>query len=277
MEAQERAALEDKARTIRKMTIDEIGYLGVGHIGGAMSVIDILTVLYYKVMKIDAENPSWEKRDKLVVSKGHAGPAVYAVLADKGYFPQSWLHTLNIGGTNLPSHCDMNRTPGIDFTTGSLGQGTSAAMGIALGDRMKGIDAYTYLIIGDGESQEGQVWEAAMFAAHYRLGKMIAFTDFNKMQIDGEVAAVMGIEDIMGKWSGFGWHVQRIDGHDVGQISDAIAAAQQEQERPSMIICDTIKGKGFFPGEGKVGSHSMAFDYARAQEAIAQLEQEGSR
>lgn len=274
MEDAERRFLEEKAREIRKLTIDEVGYLGVGHIGGAMSIVDILTVLYYKMMKIDPANPRWEERDKLVVSKGHAGPAVYAVLADKGYFPKEWLHTLNVGGTNLPSHCDMNRTPGVDFTTGSLGQGASAAMGIALGDRLKGIDANTYLIIGDGESQEGQVWEAAMFAAHYGLGNVIAFTDFNKMQIDGEVCDVMGIEDITTKWNGFGWHVQRINGHDVCQLVRAIENAQKVKERPSMIVCDTIKGKGFAPGEAKVSSHSMVFDYETAKEAIAQLEQE---
>ncbi len=274
MEAEEQAYLEKKAREIRMMTIDEIGYLGVGHIGGSMSLVEILTVLYYKIMRIEPAEPKWEERDKVVISKGHSGPTLYAILADKGYFPKEWLHTLNVGGTRLPSHCDMNLTPGIDFTTGSLGQGSSAAMGIALGDRLKGIDAYTYLVIGDGESQEGQIWEAAMFAAHYKLGNMIAFTDFNKMQIDGEVCDIMGIEDITSKWNGFGWHVQRIDGHSVCQIERAIINAQQVKERPSMIVCDTIKGKGFYPGEGKVSSHSMAFDYKTAQDAIDKLAQE---
>ncbi len=274
MEAEKRTFLEQKAKEIRVLTIDEVGYLGVGHIGGAMSVVDILTVLYYSKMNVDPKNPKMETRDKLVVSKGHSGPALYAVLADKGFFPKEWLHTLNHGGTNLPSHCDMNRTPGIDFTTGSLGQGSSAAMGIALADKMKGNDVNTYLIIGDGESQEGQIWEAAMFGAHYKLGNLIAFTDYNKMQIDGETADVMGIDDITTKWNGFGWHVQRIDGHNVVEIERAITNAQQVTERPSMIVCDTIKGKGFAPGEGKVGSHSMAFTYETAKEAIALLQGE---
>ncbi len=274
MEAEQRTFLEQKAKDIRVLTIDEVGYLGVGHIGGAMSVVDILTVLYYDKMNVDPANPRMETRDKLVVSKGHSGPALYAVLADKGFFPKEWLHTLNQGGTRLPSHCDMNQTPGIDFTTGSLGQGTSAAMGIALADKMKGIDAHTYLIIGDGESQEGQVWEAAMFGAHYKLGNMIAFTDYNKMQIDGETADVMGIDDITTKWNGFGWHVQRIDGHNVAAIAKAIDNAQKVTDRPSMIVCDTIKAKGFAPAEGLVSSHSMAFTYETAKEAIAVLQGE---
>ena len=274
MEAEQRTFLEQKAKDIRVLTIDEVGYLGVGHIGGAMSVVDILTVLYYDKMNVDPANPRMETRDKLVVSKGHSGPALYAVLADKGFFPKEWLHTLNQGGTKLPSHCDMNQTPGIDFTTGSLGQGTSAAMGIALADKMKGIDAHTYLIIGDGESQEGQVWEAAMFGAHYKLGNMIAFTDYNKMQIDGETADVMGIDDITTKWNGFGWHVQRIDGHNVAAIAKAIDNAQKVTDRPSMIVCDTIKAKGFAPAEGLVSSHSMAFTYETAKEAIAVLQGE---
>ena len=274
MEAEQRTFLEQKAKDIRVLTIDEVGYLGVGHIGGAMSVVDILTVLYYDKMNVDPANPRMETRDKLVVSKGHSGPALYAVLADKGFFPKEWLHTLNQGGTKLPSHCDMNQTPGIDFTTGSLGQGTSAAMGIALADKMKGIDAHTYLIIGDGESQEGQVWEAAMFGAHYKLGNMIAFTDYNKMQIDGETADVMGIDDITTKWNGFGWHVQRIDGHNVVAIAKAIDNAQKVTDRPSMIVCDTIKAKGFAPAEGLVSSHSMAFTYETAKEAIAVLQGE---
>ena len=271
MEAQEKAILEAKALEIRKLTIDEIGYLGVGHIGGAMSVVEILTVLYYKIMKIDPSKPKAADRDKLVLSKGHAGPTLYAILADKGYFPKEWLHTLNQGGTNLPSHCDMNRTPGIDFTTGSLGQGASAAAGIALAEKMKNSEAYTYLVVGDGESQEGQVWEMAMFAAHYQLGKLIAFNDYNKMQIDGTTFDVMGIDDVNTKWQGFGWDVQRINGHDVVQIVAAIERAKQVRERPSMIICDTLKGKGFAPGEGKVGSHNMPFTYEEAQAAIKEL------
>ena len=273
MDKEELERLTEKAKEIRKLTIDEVGYLGVGHIGGSMSVVEILTTLYYHTMRnLDPKNPGKEGRDKLVLSKGHAGPALYAILADKGYFPKEWLHTLNRGGTNLPSHCDMNRTPGIDFTTGSLGQGFSAAMGIALADKMKKNGALTYLVVGDGESQEGLVWEAAMFASHYKLGNVIAFNDYNRMQIDGETADVMDIDDVNTKWIGFGWHVQRVDGHNIARIASAAERAKAVADRPSMIICDTIKGKGFSLGEGKVGSHSMEFTYSQALEAIAALD-----
>lgn len=276
MDTQQLENLVLKAKEIRKLTIDEVGYLGVGHIGGALSVVEVLTALYYHVMEnLDPGDPRKEGRDKLVLSKGHAGPALYAVLADRGYFPVEWLHTLNRGGTLLPSHCDMNRTPGIDFTTGSLGQGASAAMGIAYADRLKGSGAYTYLIVGDGECQEGLVWEAAMFASHYALDNVIAFLDNNKMQIDGETADIMGIDDINTKWNGFGWHVQRVDGHDIRQIVKAVEKAKAVRGRPSMIICDTVKGKGFVLGEGKVGSHSMEFSYEQAREAIAWLDGRG--
>ncbi|MBI9096236.1 MAG: transketolase [Sphaerochaeta sp.] len=272
MQEKELKRLQDKAKEIRKMTIEEIGHLGLGHIGGSMSIVDILTLLYYRAMEnLDPSDPRKEGRDKLVLSKGHAGPALYSVLSDKGYFPKEWLLTLNQGGTNLPSHCDMNRTPGIDFTTGSLGQGGSAAAGIALADRLKGSSAITYLIIGDGESQEGQVWEMAMFAAQFKLHNLIAFMDFNKLQIDGHISEVMELENIVQKWTGFGWHVQRVDGHDLQALDAAVQAAKAEKSLPSMIICDTIKAKGFSPAEGKQTSHHMAFSQEMAQQAISDL------
>lgn len=275
MEEKELMRLQDKAREIRKLTIAEIGHLGLGHVGGSLSIVDVLTVLYYREMRLlDPNDPRKEGRDKLVLSKGHAGPALYAILADKGYFPQDWLFTLNIGGTNLPSHCDMNKTPGVDFTTGSLGQGGSAAAGIALADRMKGLDAITYLVIGDGESQEGQVWEMAMFAAHFKLGNLIAFMDFNKLQIDGRIHEVIELENIVQKWQGFGWHVQRIDGHDISALAAAIAIARAETALPSMIVCDTIKAKGFSPAEGQQGSHHMVLTQEAARKAILDLDAE---
>ncbi|MGH0052733.1 MAG: transketolase [Sphaerochaetaceae bacterium] len=264
--------LQDIARTIRRDTIEEIGNLGVGHIGGALSVVDILTLLYFRMMEnIDPNNPRKERRDKLVLSKGHAGPALYAVLAEKGYFPKEWLLTLNKGGTNLPSHCDMNRTPGIDFTTGSLGQGSSAAVGIALADKLKRNKAYTYLIIGDGESQEGQIWEMAMFAAQYKLSNIIAFTDYNKLQIDGSISDIIDLKDIELKWKSFGWFVQRVNGHDFEALETAIMQAKSQEEKPSMIICDTIKAKGFSIAEGLASSHNMAYTREVAQKAIEEL------
>jgi transketolase len=271
MEVKEVKNLEAKANEIRKLTIDEIGFLGVGHIGGALSVVEVLTILYYKYMDVSPEQPKKKDRDKLVLSKGHAGPTLYSVLAGKGFFPEEWLHTLNHGGTSLPSHCDMNRTPGIDMTTGSLGQGISAAIGIALGNRLDKIDKNVYLIIGDGESHEGQIWEGAMAAAHYKLNNLIAFTDNNKMGIDGYTTDTMNIEDLVAKWQAFGWFTQRIDGHNFSELETAIDRAQAEQSKPSMIVLDTVKGKGAFFAEGDLGNHNMKFDYETAQKACQLL------
>jgi transketolase len=279
--------LEAAAKEIRKRTIDTIGYLGVGHIGGALSIVELLAALYYKEMRVDPSSPRMEGRDRLVLSKGHAGPALYSALALKGFFPLEWLHTLNQGGTKLPSHCDRNRTPGIDMTTGSLGQGISAACGIALANKIDKREVYTFAIVGDGESDEGEVWEAAMFAGHYGLSRLIAFTDNNRMQIDGTTAEVMSVDGKPGadgslgpsrldaKWAAFGWAAERVVGHDVGAICDAIEAAKARaakgDARPTMIVLDTVKGKGAACCEGQVGSHNMNFDYETAQKAIAAL------
>jgi transketolase len=268
---EELGLLESKAKEIRCLTIDCIGFLGTGHIGGALSVIDVLTLLYYRHMNVDPLDPRKKDRDQLVLSKGHAGPALYATLASKGFFPLEWLHTLNMGGTRLPSHCDRNRTPGIDMTTGSLGQGLSAAVGIALGNRMNGIGSRVFAVIGDGESNEGQIWEAALAARQFKLNKLIAFTDYNKMQIDGLTKDVMDLEDLSAKWSSFGWAAQRVDGHDIAAMDEAVENANNEREKPSMIILDTIKGKGASFAEGLLSSHNMAFDMATAQAAIAAL------
>ncbi|MDR2765344.1 MAG: transketolase [Tannerella sp.] len=271
MKETELKMLVAKACEIRKLTIDAIGFLGVGHVGGALSVVEVLTLLYYKYMNVSPENPRKAHRDRLVLSKGHAGPALYSVLADKGFFPKDWLHTLNRGGTRLPSHCDMHRTPGIDMTTGSLGQGISAALGMALGNRLDERDCYVYLIVGDGESHEGQVWEGAMAAAHYRLNRLIAFTDNNRMGIDGYTHDTMNLEDLAAKWRAFGWFVQRVDGHDFELMCTAVELARQELRRPSMIILDTVKGKGAFFAEGDTGNHNMQIDYETAQEACRRL------
>jgi len=271
MQEQEVEWLEAKAKKIRQLTIDSIGYLGVGHVGGSMSVVEVLTLLYYKHMNVDPDDPKKRDRDQLVLSKGHAGPALYSVLADKGFFPIEWLHTLNKGGTNLPSHCDRNRTPGIDMTTGSLGQGLSAAIGIALGNRLDHVDSTVYCIVGDGESNEGQIWEAAMAGAQFQVSNLIAFTDYNKMQIDGYMCDVMNIEDLTAKWVSFGWFVQRVNGHSFEDMDKAIERAKAEAYRPSMIVLDTIKGKGIFFAEGLLSNHNMPVDYEAAKEACARL------
>jgi transketolase len=223
-------------------------------------------------MNVTPAEPRRPDRDRLVLSKGHAGPALYAVLADKGFFPAEWLNTLNRGGTRLPSHCDRVRTPGIDMTTGSLGQGLSAAVGMALAARLDRAAHTVYAIISDGESNEGQIWEAAMAAAHWRLNRLIAFTDYNKMQIDGYVHEVMNVEDLNAKWVAFGWFVQRVDGHDLAALDGAIVRAKAEPLRPSMIVMDTVKGKGAFFAENRVESHNMKYDYETALEAIRRLE-----
>ena len=265
--------LKDKAKEIRKLTLEEIATLGTGHIGGAMSVVDLLALLYFYRMKVDPQKPRWEERDQLVVSKGHSGPAVYATLALKGFFPMDWLSTLNKGGTSLPSHCDRNKTPGIDMTTGSLGQGFSAALGIALGLKIDKKSSVVYTIIGDGESNEGQVWEGALFAAHQKLSNLIAFTDYNRQQLDGYTKDILDLDDLAAKWKSFNWFVQEVDGHDIAALDAAIEKALEEKEKPSMIVMHTTKGKGAFFAEGVEKNHSMVFDMEKAKEAITKLEE----
>lgn len=277
MDKERLAFLKSKALEIRKLTIEEIGTLGTGHIGGAMSIVELLALLYFHRMHIDPQQPRMADRDQLVVSKGHAGPAVYATLALKGYFPKDWLSTLNTGGTKLPSHCDRNLTPGIDMTTGSLGQGFSAALGIALGLRMDKVSATVYTIIGDGESDEGQVWEAALFAGSQGLSNLIAFTDYNKQQLDGYTKDIINLDDLDAKWNAFGWYTQRVDGHDIAALDEAIEKAVGQGKKPAMIIMDTIKGRGCSFAEGIQNNHSMAFNLEKAKEAIAALEASASQ
>ena len=250
--------LNKKADEIRKLIVEMIGRLGVGHIGGALSVVDVLTALYYKEMKIDPKNPKWQERDRFIMSKGHAGPALYAVLADKGYFDKELLKTLNQPHTLLPSHCDMNLTPGVDMTAGSLGQGLSAAVGMALGSKLDKNENYIYAIIGDGESQEGQIYEALMLAGHRKLDNLIVFIDNNKMQIDGMTDDINTIEPIDKKAEAFNFYTQRIDGHNIEEILKAIKKAKEQKEKPSFIILETIKGYGFRYAEEKgTGCHNM--------------------
>jgi len=249
--------LEKKAKEIRKLTIEMIGKLGIGHIGGCLSIADILAVLFFDEMNIDAKEPKMPDRDRFILSKGHGGPAVYATLALKGYFDKSELDTLNRPNTKLPSHCDMNLTTGIDMTAGSLGQGFSAAMGFAIAAKIDKKDYHVFTIIGDGESQEGQIWEAAMLAGSRGLDNIIAFTDFNNAQIDGTSDEINSIRPLDDKWRAFKWHVQVINGHDIEAILEAIRVAKSVTGKPSMIICDTIKGKGAYFAEGDVGSHNM--------------------
>jgi transketolase len=268
------AELRKTANRARCLTLEAIGRIGIGHIGGSLSIADILTLLYYRHMHVDPKQPTMPDRDILVLSKGHSGPALYSILAMKGYFPMEWLQTLNDDGTNLPSHCDMFRTPGIDMTTGSLGQGLSAAVGIALANRMDGINRKVYAILGDGENNEGQVWEAAMSAAHFNLNSIIVFVDYNKMTADGYIYDIMSIDDITAKWTAFGWFALRCNGHDFEEMEVSVERAKKQTARPSVIVLDTKKGKGAFFAEGKVGNHNMACDDETAKKAIEFLKQE---
>lgn len=247
-----------KARQLRDDAIETIGRFGSGHIGGTMSVMDALTVIYYAKANIDSQNPQKEDRDRVVMSKGHAGPAMYVTLADKGYFPKEWLATLNKNGTLLPSHCDMTKTPGIDMTAGSLGQGVSCAVGMALALKTDKNPATVYCFVGDGESQEGQVWEASMFAGSHHLDNLILLLDYNKKQLDGLVADINDIAPAKDKWEAFGFYVQDIDGHDIEAISDAIDNAKAQNGKPSMIILNTIKGKGASFAENLPNCHSVS-------------------
>lgn len=265
--------MDEICKEIRRLTVECIGSIGVGHIGGCMSVVEVLKVLYFDKMNIDPENPKMEGRDRLIMSKGHAGPALYATLALKGFFPKEWLYTLNQLGTNLPSHCDMNKTPGIDMTAGSLGQGFSCAVGAAIGSKIKNDGATIYAVIGDGESQEGQIWEAAMLAAHKKLDNFIAFTDKNNMQIDGMTDDVNSLGDLRAKWRAFGWYVQEVDGHDCDAISAAIDKAKAKKGKPSMIILHTIKGNGVsFAVSAGFGCHSMPVTKENVESALAELQ-----
>ncbi len=263
--------LREICKDIRIDTLKCIGSIGVGHIGGSLSIVEILASLYFKHMKVDPKNPKMEGRDRLIVSKGHAGPVVYATLANRGYFDKDLLLTLNKAGTLLPSHCDMNKTPGIDMTTGSLGQGFSCAVGVALGSRLKKDGATVYAIIGDGESQEGQIWEAAMYASQAKLNNLIAFTDYNRMQIDGNTDDINSLEPLDKKWESFGWNTIVIDGHDLDQIDAAILNAKS-QDKPTMIIAKTIKGKGVKSIEEKgFACHSLSLSVEVVEAAIEEI------
>ena len=267
--------LKEKCKGIRCDIMTCIGHLGVGHIGGCLSIVELLAVLYFQEMNIDPAQPKMPGRDRLVCSKGHAGPAVYATLANRGYFDKKELLTLNQGGTNLPSHCDMNLTTGIDMTTGSLGQGFSCAVGVALGSKLEDDGATVYAIVGDGESQEGQVWEAAMCAASKGLGNLVGFTDYNKLQIDGTVAQVNDIAPLADKWAAFGWNVIDVaDGNDVEQVSAAVkqAKANRATGRPTMVILNTLKGCGVkWIEEMGAGNHNTNVSEEQAKAAIAEI------
>lgn len=273
MDRKQEQEIMEFAKQIRIEALKALGSLGFGHVGGAMSIAELLAVLYGGEMDVDPKDPQKRDRDQLVLSKGHAGPALYAALALRGFFPLEELATINTGGTRLPSHCDRNRTPGVDMSTGSLGQGMSTAIGIALAQKMDSIGARTFLILGDGECQEGQVWEGAMFAAQHKLSNLIAFVDNNGQQLDGYLEDVCGLGDIGKKFEDFGWNVCECDGHDVAAVSEAVGAA--DACRPNMIVLHTQKGKGCTFAEGVLYNHHMTFTKEQAEEAVGALQEAG--
>lgn len=267
--------LEEIARNVRRGIIDAVYFGKSGHPGGALSCTDILVDLYFNEMNIDPKNPRMEDRDRLILSKGHASPAIYSVLANRGFFPVEDLKTFRDIGSYLQGHPDLNKVPGVDMTSGSLGQGLSVANGMALAGKIDNKDYYVYVVLGDGEIEEGQVWEAAMSSAHYKLNKVIAFVDSNGLQIDGAVTDVMNVTPIKEKFDAFGWNTIEIDGHNFTEIQEAIAKAKQSEDKPTAIIAHTTKGKGVSFMENQVGWHGKApndEEYKIACEELSGLE-----
>lgn len=249
-------ALKKFANQIRREAMISMGGCGLGHVGGSMSLAETFAVLYNGIMHIHPEDPTWAERDKIVVSKGHSGPIMYATLAELGYFPKQWLKTLNQGGTRLPSHTDRIKTPGVDMSTGSLGQGASTACGLAMSDRMLGRNSHTFLILGDGELNEGQVWEAMMFISDKKLTNLITVVDYNKMQVDGLCKDVCNMGDLKAKFEAFGLSTAFVeDGNDVEQVWSAFENALTAHERPACIILNTIKGKDAIGYENNYACH----------------------
>ena len=259
------------ARNVRLGILEETYNAGSGHPGGSLSCSDIMTYLYFEEMKVRPEEPKWVDRDRFVLSKGHAAPALYAVLAEKGFFPKEQLKTLRKIDSMLQGHPDMNKTPGVDISTGSLGIGLSNACGMALAARLDRKDLRVYTITGDGELEEGQIWEAAMFASHYSLDNLYAFVDANGLQIDGKTTEVLSPEPIDKRFEAFGWFVQRINGHDFAAIHDALEKAKTVKGQPHVIICDTVKGKGVSFMENKAGWHGVAPKKEEYEQAVSEL------
>lgn len=263
--------LEEKARQIRIEIVKMLTNAGSGHTGGSLSATDIVTALYFYKMKHNPKNPQWKERDRFVLSKGHAAPVLYAALALSGYFDKSLLNSLRKLGSPLQGHPCCKNLPGVEVSTGSLGQGLSVACGMALGLRLSGINSRVYCLLGDGELQEGQVWEAAMTASHYKIDNLCAVVDHNNLQIDGHCSDVMNIKPIEDKFIAFGWNVFTIDGHNMQEIVDAFEEAEKTKGKPTMIIANTVKGKGVSIFEGKVQYHGVAPTQEELEIALKEL------
>lgn len=264
-------SLKEKARLIRRDIITMIGRAGSGHPGGSLSGVEIVTALYFHLMRVDPQNPDWPDRDRFILSKGHAAPLLYAALARRGYFPPEELLTLRKLGSRLQGHPDCKSLPGVEMSTGSLGQGLAVANGLALAARLDGRSFRIYVLLGDGELQEGMVWEAAMAASHYKLDQITAFVDHNHLQIDGRIEEVLSPEPLPDKFRAFGWEVLVIDGHDFRQIIQAVHHAWATKGKPTVIIAETVKGKGVSFMENQVGWHGVAPKPEEVEQALAEL------
>lgn len=274
MDQFEQKKAEVLAAKIRLSVLEMLENLGAGHLGGSFSIAELLAVLYSKQLKYDAKNPHWENRDRVVLSKGHAGPALYSALAHSGFFPTEQLLTLNQGGTNLPSHPDRLKTIGVDATTGSLGQGTSVAAGLATGLRMQGKDNYVYLIVGDGELNEGQCWEAFQYLAHQKLNHCIVIIDENKKQLDGQTVDILNPFDIQRKMQAFGFETIKVKGNDVVAIDRAIDCCKSFKDTAVCIVLDSVKGQGISFFEQLEDNHSVKFQTEEILQATEMAKKE---
>jgi transketolase len=264
--------MHDYANELRLKLFTTIHNAGGGHFGGTLSMMEILAVLYGKVLNVNPENPEWDERDRLVLAKGHAGPALYVILADRGFFPNEWLDTLDKGGGHLPKHVDRLKVPGIDYSSGPLGQGLSVGAGMAMGAKMRGRKSKVYVLLGDGELDEGQNWEAAMAAVKYGMDNLIAIVDRNNCQIDGRTDDVLPLGELDGKWRAFGWNVMHIDGHDTDSIEAALSLARDHTGVPTVIIADTYKGFGVSFMQDDYQWHSGSIDEERYAQGVKDLE-----
>ncbi len=265
-------ALEKKAHELRNLCLDTTYWAGSGHIGGGMSVMDMMTVLYHKYLNIKVDDPNWEDRDRFILSKGHSGIAYAPVLVDKGFNDPEQLKTFNLTNSKMGIHLDSNKVVGVDASTGSLGHGLSIAMGTGLAARVLGKDYKTYCILGDGECDEGSNWEAAMAMAHYKVTNVISFVDRNKCMIDGRTEDVMGLEPFCDKWRAFGFIVKEVDGHNLSELCDAIDFALSQNEAPVMIVANTVKGEGIDFMADDYHWHYGAIDESRYNQAKESLE-----
>ena len=272
MNAEKIKALSLHAANVRKMALEAVYSAGAGHPGGSLSAADILTYLYMEEMNVNPDEPKAADRDRFVLSKGHCSPALYGVLAERGFIPKEDIKTFRHADSYLQGHPDMKGVPGVDMSTGSLGQGISAACGMAKAAKLNGKDYRVYTMLGDGECEEGQVWEAAMFAAHYKLNNLIAFLDFNGLQIDGDITKVMNPTPFDKKFEAFGWNVFRINAHDFNLIEAAVKEAKSVEDKPTLILADSIKGKGVSFMENKAEWHGAAPNKEQYEQAISELD-----